>query len=358
MKVASLAKAAAALLAAAVTIPSFAQNLPPGTPSVEEMAVYQGPDRTAKLLAAAKAEGGELSVYHVYPALTSVIAEFTKKYGIPVKPWRSSSETVLQRLMSEARGGRFEADLMQNNAPEAEAACREGLLMPVRSPLHAKLVPEAIPSHHCWAGFAVDVFIAAYNTTKVSKDELPKTYEDLLQPKWKGRLGIEADDHGWFGTLSAIQGEQQTQQLFSKIAATNGLSVRKGHSLLANLIASGEVPMGLTAYSWTPEQLKQKGAPIEVHPIAPMIAQFSSIGVTKKARHPYTALLFYDYLLDEGQKVLSDLKFVPTSRAYPAPVLKLPIRYIDPSEALKNQDKWLKDYERIVVKPRGAGKSD
>ena len=354
MKVATLAKAAATLLAAAVIAPSFAQGVPPGTPSVEEMAAYQGPDRRAKLLAAAKAEGGELSVYHVYPALTSVIAEFTKKYGIAVKPWRSSSETVLQRLMSEARGGRFEADLMQNNAPEAEAACREGLLLPVRSPHHANLVPEAIPSHRCWAGFAVDVFIAAYNTNKVAKDELPRTYEDLLDPKWKGRLGIEADDHGWFGTLCAIKGEQETQQLFAKIAATNGLSVRKGHSLLANLIASGEVPLGLTAYSWTPEQLKQKGAPIEVHPIAPMIAQFSSIGVAKKARHPYTALLFYDYLLDEGQKVLSDLKFVPTNRAYEAPVLKLPIRYINPSQALQNQDKWIKDYERIVVKPRGA----
>jgi iron(III) transport system substrate-binding protein len=354
MKVASLARAAAALLAAAFITPSFAQNLPPGTPPVDEMAAYQGPDRTAKLLAAAKAEGGELSVYHVYPALTRVIAEFTKKYGIPVKAWRSSSETVLQRLVSEARGGRFEADLMQNNAPEAESACREGLLLPVRSPYHAKLVPEAIPSHRCWTGFAVDVFIAAYNTTKVAKDELPRTYEELLDPKWKGRLAIEADDYGWFGTLSALLGEQRTHELFTKIVATNGLSVRKGHSLLANLVASGEIALGLTTYSWTPDQLKQKGAPIDVHPIAPMIAQFSTVAVTKKARHPYTALLFYDYLLDEGQKVLGDLKFVPASRSYETPVLKLPLRYVDPSEALQNQDKWLKDYERIVVKARGA----
>jgi iron(III) transport system substrate-binding protein len=323
-----------------------------GTMSVEEMARYQGPDRAAKLLAAAKAEGGELSVYHVYPALTRVMAEFTKKYGITVKPWRSSSETVLQRLMNEARGNRFEADLMQNNAPEAEAACREGLLMEVRSPLQSNLVKEAVPSHRCWVAFAVDVYIAAYNTSKVSKEELPKSYEELLDPKWKGRLGIEADDYGWFGTLASIKGERETHQLFGKIVASNGLSVRKGHSLLANLVASGEVPIGLTAYSWTPEQLKQKGAPIEVHPIDPMIGQFSTIGVTKRARYPYTALLFYDYLLDEGQKLLSELKFVPTSRAYESPVLKLNIRYIDPSEALRNQDKWLKDYERIVVKPR------
>ena len=354
MKVASLARAAFALLAAAMILPSLGQNLPPRTPSIDEMAAYQGPDRTAKLLAAARAEGGELSVYHVYPALTRVIAEFTKKYGIAVKPWRASSETVLQRLVSESRAGRFEADLMQNNAPEAESACREGLLLPVRSPNQAKLVPEAIPSHRCWVGFTVDVFIAAYNTTKVAKDELPRTYEDLLDPKWKGRLGIEADDYGWFGALSALLGEQHTHDLFAKIAATNGISVRKGHSLLANLIASGEVPLGLTAYSWTPDQLKLKGAPIEVHPINPMIAQFSTVAVTKKARHPYTALLFYDYLLDEGQKVLSDLKFVPASRAYDSPVLKLPLHYIDPSQALQNQDKWMKDYERIVVKARGA----
>lgn len=343
MKIVSFAGAALAL--AAVVAAPFAAA------SVEELAAYQGADRTARLLAAAKAESGDFSVYHVYPALTRVMEQFSKKYGIPVKPWRASSETVLQRLMSEARGGRFEVDLVQNNAPENEAACREKLLMEVRSPHQAKLVPEAVPGHGCWAGFAIDVFIAAYNTEKVRKEELPKSYQELLDPKWKGRLGIEAEDHGWFGTLAAIMGEPQTHQLFSKLVSGNGLVVRKGHSLLANLVASGEIPMGLTAYSWTPDQLKAKGAPIEVHPIDPMIAQFSTIGVAKKAKRPYTALLFYDYLLDEGQKVLHDLKFVPTSRALDTPVLRLPIRYIDPGMALEMQDKWFKDYQSIVVKP-------
>jgi iron(III) transport system substrate-binding protein len=353
MHIANLTRAAALLLAAAVPM-SFGQTLPPGTPPVEQMALYQGADRHEKLLAAAKAEGGELSVYHVYAALSRVIAEFSKKYGIKVNSWRSGSETVLQRLMNEARGNRFEADVMQNNAPETEFACREKLLMEVRSPHHAKLVPQAVPAHRCWAGFAVDVFIVAYNTTKVRKEELPKSYRELLDPKWKGRLGIEADDHGWFGTLSGVLGEQQTHQLFGKIVATNGLSLRRGHSLLANLIASGEIPLGLAAYSWTPEQLKQKGAPIEVHLIDPVIAQFSSIGVSRKAKSPYTALLFYDWLLDEGQKLLHDLRFVPTSRAHQSPVLTRNIHYIDPGQALQNQDKWLKDYERIVVKPRAA----
>ena len=76
--------------------------------------------------------------------------------------------------------------------------------------------------------------------------------------------------------------------------------------------------------------------------------------MSRKAKSPYTALLFYDWLLDEGQKLLHDLKFVPTSRAHHSPVLERSIRYIDPGQALQNQDKWLKDYERIVVKPRAA----
>ena len=343
--------AVAALLAAGLGT-AGAADPPGGTPSVEEMARYSGPDRTAKLLAAAKAEGGELAVYHVYPALTRVTAAFTAKYGIPVKPWRSSSETVLQRVVSEARGNRYEADVVQNNAPENEAACREKLLLEIRSPAQANLIPQAVPAHHCWVGFAIDVFIAAYNTTKVGKDELPKSYDDLLDPRWKGRLGIEADDHGWFGELSAALGEEKAHKLFANIVATNGLSVRKGHSLLANLVASGEVPMGLTAYSWTPEQLKGKGAPIDVHPIQPLIAQFSTLAVLKKARHPYTAMLFYDFALDEGQKLLYDLKFVPTSKAYDVPITKLPIRYIDPGTALEKQDQWLRDYQSIVVKPQ------
>jgi iron(III) transport system substrate-binding protein len=352
MNFVNLLRASGALVATTLASLAFAADLPKGTPSVEEMAKYQGPDRTAKLLAAAKAEGGELTVYHVYPALTQVTAAFTKKYGIAVKPWRSSSETVLQRLMTEARGNRFDADVVQNNAPENEAASRERLLLEIRSPQHANLLPEAVPAHGCWAGFAIDVFIAAYNTTKVRKDELPTSYQDLLDPKWKGRLGIEADDHGWFGELSSTLGETQTHKLFERIVAANGLSVRKGHSLLANLVASGEVPMGLTTYSWTPEQLKMKSAPIEVHPISPLIAQFSTIAVLKRAPRPYTAMLFYDFVLDEGQRLLNELKFVPASRTLDVPITKQPIRFIDPVKALEMHDKWLRDYQNIVVKPR------
>lgn len=346
-----IALAAAAPCFVAWSLQPLAAEPPKGTPAVAEMAAYQGADREQKLLAAAKAEGSEVSVYHVYPALTAVLNAFTAKYGIKAKAWRSGSEGVLQRVISEARGNRFDVDLVQNNAPENEATHREKLLQPVSSPYLRDLMPEAVPPHQEWVGFTVDVFVAAYNTSKVKPDELPKTYQDLLDPRWKGRLGIEADDSGWFGALSSVMGEKETHKLFADVVAKNGLSVRKGHSLLTNLVASGEVPLALTIYSWTPEQLKQKGAPIESHPIQPVMAQFSTIAVTRKAPHPYSALLLYDFMLNEGQKVLADQKFVPTSRKFDSPVTRIPLKFIDPGMAIDHQDKWTKAYDEIVIKP-------
>lgn len=330
--------------------PLLAAEPAKGQLSVAEMAVYQGDDRHERLVAAARKEGGELSLYHVYPNLPVVAAAFTNKYGIKVKAWRAGSEGVLQKLTTEARGGRFEADIVQNNAPENEAAHREKLLQEVRSPYLKDLLPQASPAHKEWVGITLDIYIAAYNTNKVKKEELPKSYQDLLDPKWKGHLGIEADDQAWFAALSEALGEKQTHKLFADIVATNGISVRKGHSLLTTLVASGEVPLGLTVYSWNPEQLKQKGAPVEGLPLQPVIAQFSTIAMLKKAPHPYTALLFYDFMLSEGQQLLANLKYVPTSKASESPLTKIPLKFIDPVMALDTQEKWVKTYEDVVTK--------
>ncbi|MDQ6619326.1 MAG: extracellular solute-binding protein [Pseudomonadota bacterium] len=328
---------------------AFAADTPRTPGSAAELAVYQGADRQERLIAAAKKEG-ELSVYHVYPNLPLVMDAFTKKYGIKVKAWRSGSEGVLQRLTTEARGGRFEADVVQNNAPENEAAHRERLLQEVRSPFAKDLLPAATPAHHEWTGITIDVFVAAYNTDRVKKEDLPKTYQDLLDPKWKGKLGIEVDDQHWFNGLATAMGEKQTYKLFSDIVATNGISVRKGHSLLANLVASGEVPLGLTIYSWIPEQLKQKGAPIEALPLSPVVAQFSTIALPRRSPHPYAALLFYDFMLSEGQQLLANLKYVPTSTRFETPMTKVPLKFIDPGQAIDLQDKWTKTYEEFVTK--------
>src|SRR5207249_7162423 len=99
--------------------------------------------------------------------------------------------------------------------------------------------------------------------------DLPTRYEDLLDPKWRGKLGIEAEDSDWFAAMNQLLGERQAQRLFREIVARNGVSVRKGHTLLTNLVASGEIALAITAYNYQAEQLKNKGAPIDWFVIPP-----------------------------------------------------------------------------------------
>ncbi len=317
--------------------------------AARDLALYQGPDREARLIELAKKEG-ELSVYHVYPALPVVMAAFTQKYGIKVRAWRAGSEAVLQRLSAESRGGRFDVDIVQNNAPENEAAYREKLLQEVWSPGLKDLMPGAAPAHKSWAAITLDIWVASYNTSAVKKEELPKTYADLTDPRWKGRLAIEANNHVWFGTLLGELGEDAGSKLFSQIVATNGISARKGHSVLANLVASGDIPLALTVYSWIPEQLKKKGAPIESIALQPLLAQPSTIAMLKRALNPASALLFHDFMLGPGQKLLADAQFVPASKLIDSPFARLPMKLIDPAKALDQQDRWQKLFDDLVVK--------
>ncbi len=340
----------ASLASASASAPARAQAQDAAkAAALRELALYPGADRQQRLIDAAKKEG-ELSVYHVYPYLPTIIAAFTKKTGIKVKAWRAGSEAVLQRVMAEARGGRFEVDLVQNNAPENEAAYREKLLQEVWSPHLKDLIPAAAPKHAAWAGITLDVWTAAYNTNAVKKDELPKSYADLADPRWRGRLAIEANNHAWFGALIGELGEEAGLKLFSQIVATNGIAARKGHSVLANLVASGDIPLALTVYNWNPEQLKKKGAPIEALILQPLMAQPSTIALMKRAPNPASALLFYDFLLGEGQKLLAEASFVPTSKLIDSAFARQPMKMIDPAHALDLQDKWLKNFDEMIIK--------
>jgi iron(III) transport system substrate-binding protein len=338
---------AVVLMAVGAQMPAlvYAQGRAPT--SAQELVSYQGPDRHDRLVEAAKKEG-DLSVYHAYPQLTAVTEAFSKKYGIKVKTWRSGSEAILRRIGTEANAKRFEVDIVQNNAPENEAAHREKLLRPVTSPHFQDLMPAAVPAHKEWVGITVDVFTAAYNTTKVSKEELPKSYEDLLNPKWKGRLGIEAEDHHWFNALTESMGEQKGINLFKNIAATNGLSVRKGHSTLTSLVVTGDVPLALTVYSWNPAQAKEKGAPIERLDLQPIVGQFSTVAMLKNAPNPATAALFYDFMLTEGQRILAEKDFVATSKKFPSHYTSNPLKLIEPARVLDNHEKWVKTYQEVI----------
>src|SRR6266566_1400766 len=254
MKPAALA---AALVALACCAKAQAQ-------SFSELALDGRPDRPQRLAAAAKREGA-LSLYTSIPEkdMAVLAADFDRRYGVKVNVWRASSVKVLQRAAAEARANRWDFDVAAISAPEMEAMHRERLLQEVRSDHHADLARDAMPAHRAWVPQFLNVFVQAYNTALVRKEDLPKSYAELAAPRWKGRLGVEASDSEWYcGVLKHLGGERGAK-LFSDIVATAGWSVRTGHTLLANLVASGEVPLAPTVYSYRIAQLKSVGAPVE-----------------------------------------------------------------------------------------------
>jgi len=316
------------------------------------LAGYEGADRDQRLLEGARREGS-VSLYTSFPPedVAALNAAFEKRYGVKARAWRAASEKVLQRVVAEAQAGRDEVDLVDSNSVPLELMRRRGLLQAVRSPHQAELIQAAVPAHREWAWARLSVFVQAYNTRLVKKAELPATYGELLDPRWKGKLGIEASDEDWFAEVVQALGEEKGLRLFRDLAAKNGLSVRRGHSLLAQMVASGEVPFALTVYNFTAEQLKGQGAPLEWFTLAPAVAHGNGFAVLKRAPHPHAALLYYDFMIgEEGQRILAERKSVPTSRKIRTYLDRDSLRIIDPVRLVDQSERWAKLYEDIIVK--------
>jgi len=306
---------------------------------------------------AAKKEG-TLTLYTTIAEkdLPVIIKPFEDKYGIKVSVWRAGTDKVLQRAVAETRAKKYEFDAVHFGAPEMEALSREKILAPVNSPVHKDLMPGSVPAHKEWAATILSVWVQAYNTNVVKKSELPRTYQDLLDPRWKGKLGIEAKNDDWFATVvHQIGSESQGVEFFRKLSSTNGISPRQGHTLLNNMVVSGEVPLALTVYNYMPEQAKKKGAPIDWFVIEPAIARANAIGVARHAQHPNAALLFYEYLLGpEGQQAMVSIDYVPTNTKVASPLKDVKIIQTDPIRSLDESDKWKKLFEDTVLKKAGA----
>ena len=309
----------------------------------------QGPDRARLVAEGAKREGTVTLYTSVADKdLRRLVAEFERRHGIKVIVYRAGKDMVLSRTLTEARGARDEVDVIHNPAPEMEALHREKLLKRVDSPMHATLIPEAVAPHREWAGPRVYIFVQAYNTTKVRPEEVPHTWNDLLDPRWKGRLAIEEKEVEWFHALVEAMGEPQGLAFFRRLVATNGLSVRRGNALLTNLVAAGEVPFALTLYSYLPDQARRAGAPVQWVALPPVIASTDAVGIAARAPHPYAAVLLYDFLLGEGQALLGDMHHVVSNRRVEPELRKLGVRFLDPGALIGDNDRWTRLYADTI----------
>jgi iron(III) transport system substrate-binding protein len=322
------------------------------TRTLADIASDQSPDRLQRIAADAKKEG-TLNLYtsRVAEDTTPVTDAFTKKYGIAIQVWRASNQNIIQRAVAESRAGRCPADVISSGTPALEPLYREQLLAPVKSPTTSELMPQALRPHGAWVGVSVNIISGAYNTDLVKPADVPRSYEDLKNPRWKGRLAIEAEDVDWFAALMSKLGEEKGTALFRDIVRINGVSTRTGHTLIANMVAAGEVPLAMTVYSYKPEQLARAGAPVRALYLPPLIALATGVSVTKCATHPNAAVLFYEYMLREGQEVLAKRDIVPTNlKVKPLPA-DMEISLMDPEQMLDNGPKWTELWNNIFIKP-------
>jgi len=316
-----------------------------------ELYLYKGADRDQRVLAGAKKEGSVM----VYTSLNTkdsvpITEVFEKKYGVKVELWRSSSEKVLQRAVTEARAGRYAVDAFELNGPELEAMWREGLLDRFYSPQAKNMPPQAFAKSGAYVADRFNFFTIAYNTKLVKPDEVPNSYEDLLKPGWVGRIGIEASDTDWFGSIVHAMGEQKGLAFFRKLAQMKP-QMRTGHTLMAELVSSGEIPLAATIYNHNAERLKVKGAPIEWKALTPTFGRPNGVAVAKRAEHPNAALLFADFMLSlEGQRLIQKVNRVPASNKVDSKLNDFPYEMIDPVVVIDEAPKWEKLWSELFLK--------
>ncbi|HZR67521.1 MAG TPA: extracellular solute-binding protein [Burkholderiales bacterium] len=325
------------------------------SPGVAAAAAYPGPDRAARLAAGAKQEG-ELMVYSslVQEDQRKLAADFKQRYGVTLKFWRGSQANILQRVVNETRAGRFEFDALETNAPQVEVLAREQLLQKIASPLlDQELLPETVPPHGEWAPDRLNLIVYAYNTRAVAASDLPKRWEDLLDPKWKRRIGMESTNVEWFAAVVEALGEKTGLELFRRLGE-NGVAVRTGHNHSAVLVAAGEIPLMMGIYSHDAERMKAKNAPVDWFVLPPAIVLPSAVAVSRRAPHPHAAVLFYDYMLSDGQRFYTEVHRIPANKGYDTPVRRLvnerrPVKIVDAREAIDDYDRWQALYKRLIV---------
>ena len=291
-----------------------------GETSAEVVAKLQkiSPDqRQAFLEKGAKKEGtfilyGTTAVDHG----NKILAGFRHRYPfLETKYYRAGTTALLRKILTEARSGRYEPDVM-NIAPGAAYELRRvGLVEKYRSPNRSALMQGMADKDGYYTAWQHIVVVIAYNTELVEKKDVPKSYEDLLRPRWKGKIHLDTQDADWFHTLLEYWGEEKGLDYMKKLS-TQDPQIRTGHTLGAQLLAAGEFHISPLLYGYRVSQMMAQGAPLDIVFIDPVISKPRGLTLAKHASHPYTAILYLDWMLsEEAQKLVGDkLGRSPTRR--------------------------------------------
>ena len=259
---------------------------------------------TNAILDAAKREGEIVFYASMNLAEANImIAEFEKRYpSIKVKLNRAGSEKLLTRVLAEARAKRVAADVIQTVEFSMHILKRSGVLARHISPSDS-LYPKNFKDEGFWTTVYYNPYVTAYNTRLVASRMAPKTYDDLLDPKWKGKMMMEGTKADWFAGMLQIMGQERGLQYMRQLAKQEPM-LREGHELLAQLVAAGEGFFDINIPASSVDRVKEKGAPIDWIALGEAPAIMVGIGLASQATHVNAAKLFIDFALSrEGQRL-------------------------------------------------------
>ena len=337
--------------------------------------------RETKLYNQAKTEG-EVDFYTSLSKLIgpAVVDAFEAKYpGVKVNMYRASSEDVTARVYQEAAANTAGADVVETNGTEMLFfQHRKNILIPYRQSPYAKQIPAAY-RFDTFTADRIEDFVVAWNTNLVKPGSEPKTWADLAQPQWAGKIAMEPSDVDWFaGAFQYMEKQQlaklkkaktkagQAKQLanvdkgiqatFQKMA--KNAQIVSGHTTQATLLAAGQFSVVVSAHAQSVNKLIDKGAPVALKPfVQPVLVRPQGVGIAYRLKHPAAALLFYDFLLSPaGQKVLQDNGSEPARNGMDSPELVGAKRYdIDLRPIVSHFKAWSDRYDALMRLGKTSG---
>jgi len=280
---------------------------------------YKGHDRADKLVDGAKKEG-ELTYYSaliVNQALRPLTAAFLAKYPfIKMTYWRADSEVIETKLAAELRANSLVGDVIEGTGI-GELAVRAGLAQPIWPPQLADIPEKLHDPDNLWVPTRMSYFAIAYNTKLVPPGTQPRTYDDLLDLKWQGKMAwpllSEIGAALFVTNLRVAWGEDKAMAYLRRLSTQKIINFGAGNPrTLVDRVIAGEYPIALQIFAHHPLISAAKGAPVATQLLAPVASSAGTLVVPKGSKHPYAAALLMDFLLSqEGQQILAAAEYLP-----------------------------------------------
>ncbi len=305
-----------------------------------------------KIIEAAKEEG-KVSYYTTMTLSQSkkVVDKFQQKYPfIQAELFRGGGDEVLNRIQNEARGGLYAWDVVSTRGDSVLALMDAQLITSYRSPEARLINKDMVDDEGYWTAYYVNPYVLGYNTKLVKKHEVPQTYEQLLDPKWKEkRISIDDSAYGLLAGLERAWGKEKAVAYFKKLAAQAPV-VMRGNTNRVQLAMAGEYPL-IIAYAPTIQRETSKGHPMDWVPLEPVPVQVNPMMLAAKAPHPNAGKLFIDFLLSkEGQKMLVGFRRIPVREDVepdPPRLFRGYKRIVEHPEDYKNFNETIRLYQEI-----------